>query len=131
MLRLLEADKTGVGLQHLLLQLSVLHEYLCLGKEELEDGLSLLEGEFGMLSSLEQWFIKALEHVEVSGYDPASLGGRLLGLLTDSLQAFRSVARHSGGVLALLQQAAKEEGMDVCVAAVKALGAIMGCWRAL
>ena len=82
-------------------------------------------------ASLKEWFRKGLEQVRIAGYGPASPGGRLLGLLTDSLQVFRSVLRQAPGLLDLLQQYAKykEEdcygGYHVRQAAVEALGVVI------
>ena len=84
------------------------------------------------MASLQEWFGKGLEQVRIAGsYDPASPGGRLLGLLTESLQIFRSVLRQAPEVLALLQQYAKytEEdvlgGYPVRQAAVETLGQVI------
>ena len=112
-----EGDQEGVCLQHLLLQLRVIHEWLCIASEqEAKKGMAELEQEFQIMASLQEWFGKGLEQVRIAGsYDPASPGGRLLGLLTESLQVFRSVLRQAPGLLDLLQQYAKykEEEEDV------------------
>ena len=125
-------NQEGVHLQHLLLQVRMLHEWLCItSDQEAARGMAEVEEKFHILSSLQEWFGKGLEQVRIAGsYDPASPGGRLLGLLTESLQVFRSVLRQAPGVvLALLQKYAqyKEEedilgGYPVRQAAVESLG---------
>ena len=118
-----EGDQERVRLQHLLLQLRVIHEWLCIASDqEAERGMAELEREFGVLASLEEWFGKGLEQVRIAGYDPASPGGRLLGLLTDPLQVFRSVLRQAPGLLDLLQKAAKDRDWEVRKVAVEYLG---------
>ena len=121
-----------VGLQHLLLQLRVVHEWLCMARSEIEEDMEMLEGEFGMLALLKEWFGKGLEQVRITaGHDPASPGGKILDLLLDSLQVFRSVLRHAPEVLSPLHQYAqyKEEdvlgGYFVRQAAVAALGQVI------
>ena len=124
-------NQAGVALQHLLLQLRVVHEWLCMARSEIEEDMEMLEREFGMLSLLKEWFVKGLKQVGREGYGPSSPGGRLLGLLTDSLQVFRSVLRHAPGVLDLLQQYAKYTEKDVLggypvrAAAVETLGQVI------
>ena len=118
-----EGDQERVRLQHLLLQLRVIHEWLCIASDqEAERGMAELEREFGVLASLEEWFGKGLEQVRIAGHDPASPGGRLLGLLTDPLQVFRSVLRQAPGLLDLLQKAAKDRDWEVRKVAVEYLG---------
>ena len=103
-----------VGLQHLLLQLRVVHEWLCMARSEIEEDMEMLEGEFGMLALLKEWFGKGLEQVRITeSVDPASPGGKILGLLLDSLQVFRSVLRHAPEVLSPLHQYAKYTEKDV------------------
>ena len=87
-----KSDKEIVGLQHLLLQLRVTHEWLCMAGEDTEDELADLEEKFHVLSSLEEWFERAFAHVRLEGYDGAYLPGwRLLALLKSSLQTFGSI----------------------------------------
>ena len=127
LLRLLrESDQELVGLQHLLLQLRVTHEWLCIASEqEAERGMNKLEDEFQVLASLKEWLRKGLEQVRIAGYGPASPGGRLLGLLTDSLQVFRSVLRQAPGLLDLLQKAAKDRDYPVRKVVVEYLGQVI------
>ena len=128
-----EGDQEGVRLQHLLLQLRVIHEWLCIASEqEAKKGMAELEQKFQVMASLKEWFGKGLEQVRIAGsYDPASPGGRLLGLLTESLQVFRSVLRQAPGVLDMLQQYAKYKEADVLggypvrQAAVETLGQVI------
>ena len=127
-----EGDQEGVRLQHLLLQLRVIHEWLCIASEqEAKKGMAELEQKFQVMASLKEWFGKGLEQVRREGYGPASPGGRLLGLLTESLQVFRSVLRQAPGVLDMLQQYAKYKEADVLggypvrQAAVETLGQVI------
>ena len=125
LLRLLgESDQELVGLQHLLLQLRVVHEWLCVAEKKVEQGMAALEDEFQVLSSLEAWFVRAFAHVRLEGYDDPYLPGHsLLGLLKSSLQTFGSIAAsHAPGLLELFKKAAQDPHGAVRLAAVSSLG---------
>ena len=122
LLGLLEQEKEVVGVQHLLLQLRVVHEWLCMAGEDAEDELAEVEDEFHVLSSLEAWFVRALAHVRLEGYDAGRPGRDLLGLLKSSLQTFGSISRHAPGLLKLFKEAAEGPHGSVRLAAVSSLG---------
>ena len=85
--------------------------------------MNKLEDAFQVLSSLEEWFVRAFTHVRLEGYDDANLPGyRLLGLLKNSLQTFGSVARHAPGLWELFKRAAQGPYGVVRLAAVSSLG---------
>ena len=118
-----EGDQELVGLQHLRLQLRVVHEWLCMFGEDTKDELVELEDKFQVLSSLEEWFVRAFTHVRLEGYDDAALPGRrLLALLKSSLQTFGSITSHAPGLLELFKGAAQGPHGAVCLAAVSSLG---------
>ena len=127
LLRHMESDKEIVGVQHLLLQLRVIHEWLCMAQEDVEDDIAMLEREFKVLASLKQWFAKGLEHVRSEDYDRDSAGRKLLALLTGSLQTFQSVVSHAPELLELLKKAAedKSEPEYVREAALKVLSSLV------
>ena len=130
LLNLLEKEKEIVGVQHLRLQLRVLHEWLCVATErEVERSIAEVENEFQVLSSLEEWFVRAFAHVRLEGYnrDGTYLPGyRLLGLLKSSLQTFGSIAAsHAPGLLELFKKAAQGPHGAVRLAAVDYLGGAM------
>ena len=121
-----ESDQEIVGLQHLLLQLRVVHEWLCMATErEVERGMAALEQEFQVLALLRQWFTSAFGHVRLEGYKEGMPGHTLLALLKGSLQTFGSIARHAPGLLALFKQAAQGPDGAVRLAAVSSLGEAM------
>ena len=118
-----EGDKEIVGLQYLLLQLRVVHEWLCMSGEDTENELAALEDEFHVLSSLEAWFVRAFTHVRLEGYDAGRPGRDLLGLLKSSLQTFGSIAAsHAPGLLELFKGAVQGPHGAVRLAAVESLG---------
>ena len=126
-----ERDKEIVGLQQLLLQLRVVHEWLFVAEKKVEQGMQELEKDFQVRSSLEEWFERAFAHVRLEGYgstryDTSYLPGRrLLALLKSSLQTFGSVARHSPGLLDLFNKTAQQDQEPigaVRLAAVSSLG---------
>ena len=45
-----EGEQEIVGLQHLLLQLRVIHEWLCMADEDVGDGMTVLEDEYQVVS---------------------------------------------------------------------------------
>ena len=125
LLKRLEEDKEVVGVQHLLLQLRVLHEWLCMAQEEVEEDMAMLEGEFKVKANLRDWFVRAFTHMrqEEDKWDSdTSVGYKLLDLLTHSLQFFRAVASHTPELFELLKKAAEDKSERVCAAA--ALGAL-------
>ena len=118
-----KSDEELIGVQHLRLQLRVVHEWLCIAsKQEAERGMEALEDEFHVLSSLEAWFVRALAHVRLEGYDAGRPGRDLLGLLKSSLQTFGSIVRHAPGLLELFKEAAQGPHGAVRLAAVSSLG---------
>ena len=119
LLKLLGEDKEVVGLQHLLLQLRVLHEWLCIAYDQ-EDMVEL-ESEFKVISSLQEWFCAGLEQVRLWGHGPASPGVRILDLLTDSLQVSSSVLHHNSGLLYLLHKATEDRDSKVRQAVLRTL----------
>ena len=127
LLRLLgESDQELVGLQHLLLQLRVVHEWLCVAtKREADKGMDELEEQFQVRSSLGQWFERAFAHVRLEGYGHNSTGRKLLELLTGSLQTFGSVARHAPDLFELLKKEAEDQSDNVRQAALKALSSLV------
>ena len=132
LLRLLEQEQEVVGLQHLLLQLRVIHEWLCIASDqEATRGMKDLEKKFQVMACLKEGFCIGLEQVRLWGPGPSSPGGKILGLLTDSLQVSSSVLRQAPGVLDLLQQYAKWKKKDVLggyatsQAAVETLGQVI------
>ena len=116
-----ESDQELVGLQHLLLQLRVVHEWLCMSGEDTEDELAALEDEFHVLSSLEEWFVRAFAHVRLEGYEVDSPGYKLLALLSGSLQTFRSLLPHAPFLLTLLRKAIQDPDKSVRRATCQAL----------
>ena len=122
LLGLLEKEKEVVGVQHLLLQLRVTHEWLCMPGEDTEDELEALEEEFHVLSSLEEWFVRAFAHVRLEGYHADRPGYRLLALLKSSLQTFGSITSHAPGLLELFNKTAQGPYGAVRLAAVSSLG---------
>ena len=126
LLRLLgEGDQELVGLQHLRLQLRVLHEWLCMAEKKVEQSMAELEEEFQVLSSLEEWFVRAFAHIRLEGYGPNSTGRKLLELLTSSLQTFGSVSSHAPALFELLKKEAKDHSEDVREASLKAFSTLI------
>ena len=126
LLGLLEQEKEVVGLQHLRLQLRVLHEWLCIAGEDAADELAELERGSQVLASLEEWFVRAFAHVRLEGYrDAYRPGYRLLALLKSSLQTFGSIAIHAPGLLELFKETAQGPYGAVRLAAVDSLGGSM------
>ena len=121
-----EREKEIRGLQHLLLQLRVIHEWLCVvvSQEEADQGMNELEKEFKVLSSLTYWFDTAFKYVRLEGYGPNSTGRSLITLLTDSLQTFRSIVAYIPGVFDLLQQAAQNDDNAIQEAALGPLSTL-------
>ncbi|MCG8339957.1 MAG: NACHT domain-containing protein, partial [Cytophagales bacterium] len=113
-----ETPQEVVGVQHLLLQMKLLNEWLCVAGEDLEVGLAALEEEFHVMDSLQDWFREGLERVRRKG-DRA-----LLELLTTGLQGSRAVAAPAEQVLPSLIEAMRDKDYDVRSAASEALGEI-------
>ena len=121
LLRHMESDKEIVGLQHLLLQLPVIHEWLSITHGAVEDDMATLEGEFKVLTALSQWFQKGLEHIRSQEY---GTGHKLLELLTSSLQTFQAVFSRAPELFHPLKDVASKqyENVDARQAALQALG---------
>ena len=129
LLRLLGEDQELVGLQHLLLQLRVTHEWLCVAeKQEIEQGMAVLERKFQLLTSLEQWFVKSFNHLRRGGSWHTSTGHKLLALLKDSLQSFGSVAKQAPDLFQLLRRVAKDESLAVRKAILSLLVDPLAAW---
>ena len=120
-----KSDKEIVGVQHLLLQLRVLHEWLCLLDEDVEEDLAELSEEFKLHSCLEHWFDKAFGHIRREGYEAGSTGDKLLQLLVSSLATFGSVSVHARDLLKPLKQAAQDYNVHVRRSALKSLGQLV------
>ena len=120
-----KSDKEIVGVQHLLLQLRVLHEWLCLSDEDVEEDLAELSEEFKLHSCLEHWFDKAFGHIRREGYEAGSTGEKLLKLLVNSLATFGSVSVHAPDLLKPLKQAAQDYNVHVRRSALKSLGQLV------
>ena len=127
LLNLLEKEKERVGVQHLRLQLQVVHEWLCVApKREVERGLSVLAAEFNEWGScLGHWFDKAFGHIRREGYEAGSTGDKLLQLLVSSLATFGSVSVHAPDLLKPLKQAAQDYNVHVRRSALKSLGQLV------
>ncbi|MEM7382814.1 MAG: sister chromatid cohesion protein PDS5 [Bacteroidota bacterium] len=125
LLRHMEVDKEIVGVQHLRLQLRIIHEWLCMAPEEVEDDLNMLEREFQVLDALEQWFLRAFAHVRQEAYRDKRAGRKLLDLLTSSLQTFWTVANHAPALFQRLQEATQDKSEHVRAAALQALPALI------
>ena len=118
-----------MGLQHLLLQLRVLHEWLCVaGEWQVEGSMAELKKQIDIMAFLEEWFVRAFMHVRLEGYTEGFPGYNLLGLLKSSLQTFGSIPKHVPWLLELFDKATQEHqepNASVRHAAVDALGEIM------
>ena len=126
LLNLLEKEKEIVGVQHLRLQLRVVHEWLCVApKREVERGMSVLKDELKLGSCLGHWFDKAFAHIRREGYAADSTGEKLLQLLVSSLQTFGSVPVHAPDLLKPLKQAAQDYNVHVRRSALKSLGQLV------
>ena len=117
-----KGEQEIVGVQHLLLKLRVVHEWLCLGQGGMKQDIQQLAKE------LNEWFSKAFGHVRRSGYEAGSTGAKLLELLTNSLRTFGSVPHHTPGLLKLLEEAAKDTSEYVREAALVALASQVAVW---
>ena len=119
------SNREIVGVQHLLLQLRVVHEWLCIADGDVGDELAELEDKLQMMSSLEEWFVRAFTHVRLEGYGHNSTGRKLLELLTGSLQTFGSVASHAPDLFELLKKEAQDQSDNVREAALEALSTLI------
>ena len=129
LLTLLGEEQELVGLQHLLLQLRVIHEWLCVAeKQEIEQGMAVLERKFQLLTSLEQWFVNAFNHVRREGSWHTGTGQQLLDLLKGSLQSFGSVAKHAPDLFQLLRRVAKDDSLAVRKAVLSLLVDPSAAW---
>ena len=123
LLSLLGEEQEIVGLQHLLLQLRVIHEWLCIASnQEAEGGMAVLE-ELGVLASLERWFSRWIAFVR-KRYDTDTVehaaGKQLLETLVQGV--IGAVLAHTPTILSPLRKAIKDQNRDVSEAAVQALG---------
>ena len=119
LLELLEAEPQElVGVQHVLLQMRLLNEWLYVGGEDLEEELASLEKDFPVMESLKEWFFEGLDRVQRED------DRKLLNLLTSGLQGSRAVAAHAPALLSPLLDACKEEAFSVRSAATSALGQV-------
>ena len=123
-----ESGKEIVGVQHLLLKLRVLHEWLCLASENLLAQGELKQEIQKVEKKLKHWFGKAFDHVRLAGYEADSTGAKLLDLLTSSLRTFGSVSKHTPGLLDLLKSASKDKSEYVREAALVALSCQVAVW---
>ena len=120
LLSLLEEDlQEVVGVQHLLLQLRCLNEWLCVAGEDLEAELVALEEKFQVMNSLQKWFLEGLERVRRED------DRKLLELLTTALQGWRAIAAHAPALLELLEEAMRDDNWKVHRAAREALGDVV------
>ena len=117
-----KGEQEIVGVQHLLLKLRVVHEWLCLGQGGMKQDIQQLAKE------LNEWFSKAFGHVRRSGYEAGSTGAKLLELLTSALRTFGSVPHHTPKLLPLLEKAAEDTSEYVRKAALVALASQVGVW---
>ena len=114
LLRLLGEGQEIVGLQHLLLQLRVMHEWLCIASDQdAEKGMADLEGEFKVIVSLKAWFVKSFNRLRRGDAWHTGTGQKLLDLLKGSLQSFGSVAKQAPDLFQLLRRVAKDESLAV------------------
>ena len=114
LLTLLGEQQEIVGLQHLLLQLRVVHEWLCIASEQdATKGMAELEGAFKVMASLNEWFVKCFNHLRQGGSWHTGTGQKLLDLLKGSLQSFGSVAKQAPDLFQLLRRVAKDESLAV------------------
>ena len=116
-----------VGLQHLRLQLLVIHEWLSYDQDD-EKGIEDLEKEFQVMASLKAWFVKSFNHLRRGGSWHTSTGQQLLALLKDSLQNFDSVVKHAPDLLQLLRDAAKDDSLAVREAGLSLLADPSAAW---
>ena len=120
LLKLLEEGKEVVGLQHLLLQLRVIHECIA-SEQEAERGMTVLE-ELGVIASLQEWFSRWIALRKKRYYTvERTAGEQLLETLVQALSRIGAVLAHAPTILSPLRQAAKDEDSDVRQAAVEAL----------
>jgi HEAT repeat protein len=117
-----EGARDIVGVQHLRLQMRLLHEWLCLGgKQEIEGALSQLEREF------QERFKQGIEVARGDSGDK-----RLLPMLTTALQEFFAAARFiAPQCLGPLLAACKDENSYVRRDAMEALGEVIQAAPAL
>ena len=126
LLRLLGERKEVAGLQHLLLQLRVVHEWLCIASDqEAARGMAVLE-ELDVLASLQDWFSRGIALAK-TGYATAEqeAGKQLLQILVQGVSRTGAVLAHVPSMLTPLHQAVKNEDSIVREAAVNALGHLM------
>ncbi|MCG8341055.1 MAG: HEAT repeat domain-containing protein, partial [Cytophagales bacterium] len=123
LLSLLEAEpQEVVGVQHLLLQMRLLNEWLCVAGED-EEELGALEEAFHVMDSLVEWFGEGVERVRRK--DDSSWDDRqLLSLLTTGLQSSRAVAAQAPALLEPLLAACKDSDEKVRYVASRALAEV-------
>ena len=118
-----EAPQEVVGVQHVLLQMRLLNEWLCVAGEDGEEELVGLEEEFHVMASLEEWFCEGADRVRRGGYDGDK--SKLLELLTSGLQRSRAVAAHAPALVEPLLEAMRDNNWTVRSAASEALGQVV------
>ncbi|MCG8340707.1 MAG: ankyrin repeat domain-containing protein, partial [Cytophagales bacterium] len=110
-----EGPQEVVGVQHVLLQMRLLNEWLCVAGEDLKEDLNTLEEDFHVMASLKDWFVEGLDQVRRED------DRQLLSLLTTGLQGSRAVAAHAPALLELLRKAMRDSDSYVRIAASEAL----------
>ena len=125
LLRCMEEDKEIVGVQHLLLQLRVLYEWLCMAdKEEVTKNWTSLEAEFLMISSLQAWLSKGVDLVGKESEVEQRAGKQLLAILAPDMLRTGAVLAHAKSILTPWRDALKNRNWSVRVAAADALASL-------
>ena len=117
-----KAPQEVVGVQHVLLQMRLLNEWLCVVGDDWEDELVGLEADFPVRASLAEWFCEGVDRVRRGDGDWDDR--KLLSLLTRGLQGSRAVAAHAPALPPLLA-ACKDSVYYVRSAAREALGELV------
>ena len=119
LLKLLGEGKEVVGLQHLLLQMRVVHECIA-SDQEAKTGMAMLE-ELGVIASLQEWFSRGIVLVRKGEYTVERAAGEQL-LETLAPAVIGAVLAHAPIILSPLRKATKDQDEDVRKKAVQALG---------
>ena len=107
LLSLLGAAPQEQEVEHVLLQMRLLNEWLCVAGADLKEELVALEGDFHVMRSLVEWFQEGLKRVRRED------NRKLLELLTTALQGSRAVAVHAKQVLKPLLAPSKDSYWNV------------------